>query len=196
MIRVIWTRCISPCLIFLFLLLLPLSLFGATTSVPSDYPTIQAAIDASQDGDTIIVQPGTYMENINYNGKAITITSTNPKYPSVVAATIIDGNSQGSVVTFSSGESQDSILMGFTIQHGTGTLIDGKRYGGGIYCGDNSSAAIRYNKIINNSADVGGGIYLQGNSFPTLEGPTASYPYAAPGQAVTLSVTASDPRCQ
>lgn len=193
MINLLWTRCISPCLVFLFFLLLPLSLFAVTISVPIDYPTIQAAIDASQDGDTIIVQPGTYTENINYNGKAITITSTNPKDPSVVAATIIDGNSQGSVVTFSSGETTDSVLMGFTIQHGNGTLIDGKRYGGGIYCGNNSSATIRHNKIINNSADVGGGIYLQGNFFPTIEGLTASYPYTSPSQAITLTVTATDP---
>ena len=57
---------------------LPISGFGAEIQVPSQYPTIQAAIDASQDGDVIIVQPGTYAENINFNGKAITLSSMNP----------------------------------------------------------------------------------------------------------------------
>ena len=46
-----------------------------TIRVPLDYPTIQSAINASANGDTVLVAPGTYAENINFSGKAITVTS-------------------------------------------------------------------------------------------------------------------------
>lgn len=46
-----------------------------TIHVPGDQPTIQAAINAANTGDTVLVSNGTYQENINFNGKAITVTS-------------------------------------------------------------------------------------------------------------------------
>ena len=68
--------------------------------VPEDVPTIQAAINATNDGDVIIVSPGTYIENINFNGKNILlgslfVTTGNPYY---IEHTVIDGNQNGSVV--------------------------------------------------------------------------------------------------
>lgn len=48
----------------LIVLLFPTSL-AATISVPADYTSIQAAIDAAQDGDVIEVQSGIYYENVN-----------------------------------------------------------------------------------------------------------------------------------
>jgi len=178
----------------LVLLAVPISGFAAEIQVPSQFPTIQAGIDASQNGDVIIVQPGTYAENINFNGKAITLTSTNPLDPTIVANTIIDGSMNGSVVTFDSSETQNSVLTGFTVRNGNGTLIDGKRYGGGIYCGLHATPTIRHNKIINNTADVGGAIFIFGDTPPTItSGPNVDYPYANKGQMVGLSVTASDP---
>ncbi len=72
--------------------------------VPGDFPTIQAAIDAAMDGDEVEVHPGTYNENINLLGKAITVRSVDPTDPAVVVSTII--NASGlfvSVVTCNSG---------------------------------------------------------------------------------------------
>ena len=50
-------------------------MYSATILVPEDYATIQGAIDYSVDGDTVIVSPGEYEENLNFNGKNIILSS-------------------------------------------------------------------------------------------------------------------------
>jgi hypothetical protein len=63
-------------------------------NAPADFRTIQAAIDDANDGDTIIIRPGTYTgpgnRDISFQGKAIVVRSTDPHDPAIVAATIID----------------------------------------------------------------------------------------------------------
>lgn len=93
---------------------------GGIIHVPADSPTIQIAIAKAAPFDTIIVAPGTYSEAISFGGKVITVQSTDPNAPSVVAATIINAGGLGSVVTFSGGEDQvNTVLDGFTITGGT-----------------------------------------------------------------------------
>jgi parallel beta-helix repeat protein len=118
-------------------------------NVPGDFATIQEGIDASVNGDTVLVHPGTYVEHINFNGKNITVaslflTTQNATY---ISQTRIDGNNIGKdltldVVTFNNGEDSTSVLTGFTITNGN--------YG--IYCLDYSSPAISNNSIINNGS--------------------------------------------
>ena len=117
------------------------------------FATIQHSIDASSHGDTVIVAQGTYVENIRFNGKNIVLTGTDPLDPAVVAATVIDGNQAGSVVTFSGTESEACVLEGFTIRNGQ-TAGDG----GGIR-GNGTGATIQNNTITGNSAGYGGGLY-------------------------------------
>ena len=91
-----------------------------TIHIPTDQPTIQAGINAAHNGDTVLVAPGTYYENIDFKGKAITVTSS-----AGPAATIIDGGSTGAAVTFKTGETSSSTISGFTIQHGGSFYLSG-----------------------------------------------------------------------
>jgi len=149
--------------------------------VPEDYPGIQEAIDAAEDGDTVVVSPGTYIENIDLKGKDITLRSTDPNDPDVVAATIIDGGGRGSVVTFMGGETSKAVLAGFTITNGSASD------GGGIYVGGNSSPTIKGNTIGGNLAEsYGGGIYVD-NSSPRVTGNTFENNEAREGGAIWVS---------
>jgi hypothetical protein len=142
----------APILCFV---ILPLICFGAVRYVPSPYATIQAAIDASSDSDEIVVSPGTYYENINFNGKSIILRSTDPTSASVVASTIIDGSSSDSVVRFVGNELASCVLSGFTITHGYANV------GGGIY-GAASEVTIQYNYITSNTVTAAGGGISEG----------------------------------
>ncbi len=160
--------------------------------VPDDFPSIQGAIDAATDGCEIIVRAGTYIENIDFIGKAIYVRSLSG--PEV---TVIDGSQGGNgVVSFLYGEDSDSELEGFTIQSTDdlcrGIFIynssprithctisnnsaggDNTHGGGGIYM-NHSAPIITYCEIINNSNDdgasgsgIGGGVYMH-DSAPNI----------------------------
>jgi len=117
--------------------------------VPSEYETIQEAIDIAVEGDTAIVEPGTYYENINFKGKNIILTSTDPNDWEVVEATVIDAGGSGSVVTFNGTENSNCVLRGFTITNGR------KHNGGAGIAGNGTRAGISRCIISNNYASGG-----------------------------------------
>src|SRR5438094_9074035 len=80
--------------------------------VPADQPTIQKAISAAANGDTVLVAPGTYVENIDFSGKIITVVSSGGP-----ANTIIDGGQNGIVVNFANAEPRAAVINGFTIRN-------------------------------------------------------------------------------
>ncbi len=147
-------------------------------NIPDDYETIQEGIDASSNGDTVLVANGQYFERINFYGKNILLTSEFIIDGDTlhIQNTIIDADTleidvvdTGSVVCFANGEDSTSIIQGFTIQNGIGTSISiYHRMGGGIYCSNNSSPTIANNIICENSSSAGGGINCSANSNPII----------------------------
>lgn len=141
---------------------------GATTNedfllVPSQYSTISEAIANAATGDTVIIGPGTYYETITFGGKNITVCSINPDDPGIVASTKLDGGYSGSVVSFVNNEGPEAVLKGLTIQYGTGRYFQSNLVGGGIAVVD-ASPTIRQNRIINNQALAGAGLFV-GNLY-------------------------------
>ena len=94
--------------------------YAMIINIPADYPTIQQGIDASNNGDTVLVQPGTYYENINFNGHNIVLGSLflTTGDTSYIEQTVIDGNAAGSVITLNTDEDSTTALTGFTITNG------------------------------------------------------------------------------
>lgn len=129
--------------------------------VPGDYPTIQQGINAAVPGDTVLVDEGTYYEQINFLGKKpLTVASQflADGDTTHIGNTIIDGSQisnpdSATLVFFGSGEDTTSVLCGFTIQGGKGTVFNLPgltiRDGGGIFL-SSSGATIRYNHITEN----------------------------------------------
>ncbi len=145
-----------------------------TRYVPSVYSTIQRAIDAASAGDNVLVAAGTYYENINFNGQNVTVTgdAENP------ANVVIDGGGNGAVVTFENEESNQAILVGFTITNGSGANLPGWNAGGGVCINNASTPLIQHCIITGNTADFDGGLTVLGGSNPTIEFCTISNNHA------------------
>ena len=151
---------------FLFVFVSVCSLLNAFTwhiklDGTGDFTTIQEGIDASTDDDIILVYPGTYFENLNFNGRNIVLASLelitgNEQF---ISSTIIDGQRLGSCIRIHNGET-DARIQGFTIQNGFGTPFWSED-GGGILVHDYSTAYITNCIITNNLATLGGGIYAR-----------------------------------
>ena len=99
----------------LILLIINNAIKAETLNVPDSYSTIQAAINASSDFDTVLVSAGFYQENIDFNGKNIVVTSTYiiDQDSTIISSTIIDGGQDGSVVIFENNENENAIIEGF-----------------------------------------------------------------------------------
>ena len=138
------------------------------------FATIQKGIDTANGGDTVLVLSGTYYENIQYCGKNVTVGSQflTTMDESYISTTVINGDGVKSVVTFQDGESNDAVLIGFTIENGSGNSHTPPGYsdllecGGGVFIYD-ADPSISNVHIINNTSDVGAGIFCN-NSDPIL----------------------------
>ena len=152
--------------------LFPLSLFAIihciafanVRNVPGTYSTIQAALNACVTGDTVMVQPGTYVENINWPNVAdIRMYSAGD-----TSNTIIDGNAAGTVISISTSLADtNTVIKGFKITNGSGnsTFV----YGAGVSV---SSGGVKLKKCLlsdnlpggnNTLYTFGGALYVSGN---------------------------------
>jgi hypothetical protein len=147
------------------------------------FATIQHGINAASSGDTVLVHPGTYVENIDFTGKNIVVgslfvTTGDQDY---IQQTVINGNRNTHVVTFASGETAAARLSGLTITNGYahGTATPGF-FGGGIMC-RLSNPTLTYLRVSDNeSTDAGGGLYFDTCS-PTIQNVTATNNMAGTG---------------
>jgi len=159
---------ITPLIAVFSILAIPLSgtILGVDVDGGQPFVNINMAISASAEGDTILVYPGRYVENVDYMGKNITIaslelTTGDPAYRD---STVIDGNRNGSVVKITQDVNNASIY-GFSIVNGSGTQLayyQGVRValGGGIVVFNASTFYVANCIIEDNLAYWGGGIYL------------------------------------
>lgn len=169
----------------LLVLLAPLtSLRADLIHIPDDYATIQAGLDASVDGDTVLVAHGTWMENVIIRSKNVVLASQYilDQNPAHVLETIIDGSNgadsdTGSTVLFHDITGTGAALIGFTIQGGGGSRISGAadrpREGGGILLWNPSmrtetNVRVESNLIRDNHvARIGGVSYYGGGGLST-----------------------------
>ena len=127
-------------------------------NVPDDFTAIQDGINATSDGDTVLVQPGIYYENLHFGGHntalaSLYLTTGDTFY---ISQTIIDGDSAGTVILFDYGEDRSAMVTGFTIRNGAAGM------GAGIFC-SSANPTISHNIIMDNFAfetdgGYGGGI--------------------------------------
>jgi hypothetical protein len=135
---------------------------GGPLLVPSQFPSIQAAIDNARTGSTIIVSPGTYNENLDLGGRDLVLRSSHG-----AAVTTIDGRALGPVITVGPGQGNQTIIEGFTLTDGAGLFVGSEMRGGGICC-NAASPTIRNNVLLDNRAGFGGGLYCRDGS-PLVE---------------------------
>lgn len=163
-----------------------------TIQVPGDAPTVQAAINMANSGDTVNIAPGTYTEQINFNGKSITVQGS-------AAGVILQGSLNGPVVTFASGETRSAILQNVTITNGAPTALPG---GGGIFI--NGASPTIQNSILQNNQQCGIGVMagapailnneISGTTFTSSQGGCAAIPALGigAGGAILLDGASTD----
>ncbi len=177
-----------------------------TWHVPRDLPTVQAAIDSARERDTVLVSPGRYVENLRLRGRNIVLAGEflTTGDTALIPRTILDGSrpthpDSGSVLIISQFEDSTTLVTGFTITGGTGTVWnDAKdqtlfREGGGILI-DLAGPTIRFNVITGNRADTaregvlsaGGGGVRVGFADPILERNVITHNHGRYGGGVVL----------
>jgi Right handed beta helix region len=182
-----------------------------TIRVPRELPTVQQAIDSARAGDTVLVAPGRYVENLRLRGTNIVLAGEFilARDTSLIARTILDGSrpahpDSGSVLTIYQFEDSTTVVEGFTITGGSGTVwYDNKdkilfREGGGILI-DLAGPTIRDNVITGNRADTaregvlsaGGGGIRVGFADPVIEHNVVSRNHGRYGGGIVLFYAAA-----
>lgn len=207
----------------LVILLFPVLAGAAVLHVPGQYSTIQAGLDASAVGDTVLVAPGTYSgtgnDNLNFHGRAVALIGEGG-----AAQTILDGSvSNHRLMLLDQGEGPGTLVQGFTL---TGAKVS--YYGGAILC-DGSSPTLRellfednhgyigypndafgaglrvtfggapqvFDCVFrSNEAAAGGAVCIEGGGAPSFENVLFEANYARRGGAVYGGSNATFTRCQ
>ena len=134
------------------------------TDGSGDFVTIQEAINAALDGDTVVVKKGTYIgegnRNLDFQGKAITVRSESGPAETIIDCENVE-NTRG--FYFHSGEVSQAIVSGFTIKNGKSD------FGGGIHISSANPQIINCVLEDNTATNVGGGVYAYSSSPRILD---------------------------
>ncbi len=174
---------------------------AAELHVPSQYGTIQAAVNAASNGDEIIVAPGTYTGTgdnvVNMLGKTVVLRSS-----SGASQTTIDGQSVRRGIMCGFGETPATRIEGFTItnckaiwfdQDDDGQADVGEDDGGGITCWSSSPTIVNCIIANNHAPSSGGGMYSSNGSSPTVTGCTFTGNWTETGSGGGLYASEGDP---
>ena len=133
---------------------------GEIINIPDDYPTIQQGIDAAVPEDTILIWPGTYIEELEINQKDLVLSSRflSTGDTSFIDSTILDGDSTYHILTCNGPHSIQ--VTGLTFTHGFGyyTGANNRWWGGAITAFDTTEIDIHSNKFISNYGEMHPGI--------------------------------------
>mgnify|MGYP002526007840 FL=1 len=124
--------------------------------VPDEIATIQTALDSTLEGDTINVAPGIYIETLTFPDNDLVLRGAGAE------STILTGGDSSVVFTIGGGQTNATIISGFTIQNGSGTN------GGGMLLDNGSSPTLKQLIFKDNTAAQGAAIYANGFSSPTV----------------------------
>ncbi len=168
--------------------------FAEDRLVPEVYPTIQEAIEAADSGDRVVVAPGQYTTDvpITFLGKDITVVAeAGPEQTTISMADPPADPDRASVVIFENGEGNDSVLEGFTLTGGQGTLVPECpcTYGGAVCCKVASPTLIGC-VFTGNRSRLGGGVGLY-ESNAILTGCTVEGNSAFKGGGIQASFATS-----
>lgn len=135
-----------------------------TGSTAAPFATISMGVQVAQEGDTVLICPGTYYENLTINKNIVVgsfyLTTGDTSY---VSQTIVDGNESSSVITFGETVSTTAVLTGLTLQNGYAGN------GGGIHVGEEAAPTLEHLVVWDNYANYGGGgIYINDAAAPVL----------------------------
>jgi hypothetical protein len=129
-------------------------------NVPQDYSTIQAGVDASVSGDTVLVASGTYIEAINFNGRSIALISQSGSDSTVLESP--DGTT--SIIMLSNGEGPGTIIEGFILQGINGNL----NHSTAIFVSNGAEPLIKNNVFQNNIGHNGAAISILNGGRPRI----------------------------
>lgn len=126
------------------------------------YQSIQSAIHSAVSGDTVLVYPGRYFENLLIGSKSLTLSSLYllSGDESDIDNTIIDGSEIRSCLYIFN--SHNASIIGLTFEHGKGTNVGyGLVTGGGVFVRSCENILLKSNKIQFNRATTGGGLSMK-----------------------------------
>ena len=152
--------------------------------VPAAYRTIQGAATMANGGDTVLVAPGRYRENVNLSDRDIVLASwiLNADEAEYIDSTIIDGDSVDCCIALDSTNSEATVVRGFTLTRGF------QNFGGGIDVQANAAPQLLDLKVTGNWANmIGAGIYVTSNATPLIERCVITDNYAQDGAGIGLA---------